>query len=578
MRHQRLTSGQEWTLHILATMRHLSALGAALCTSLLLVAPVARAAPDAAAQARALAQEGGDLLDAKRYSDALERLTRAEALYHAPTNVLMMAQAHEGLGHLTTALGLYEKLAAEPLPPTAPRAFLDAQQVGKERLRALLARVPSILVLVRGLDAGEAVQVAIDGEPYALDAGTAKPADPGSHVVEVTSSAHPRLERTVVLPDKGGVVTVEMPLSAPRAEGASAPPAETAPPPQPHPAESAQPTQAQGSIVLPLVAFGVGAVGLGVGAVTGAISLSDVSESAKTVSGQPVFTGPAVRDRLHQDARDRLHRRLRGGRRGRGCRGGPSLAPPRAGGDECGGSAAHICAVVRGEQRRCRGKLLMRACVPRIAIAGWIALPSVAAGAVVSACNALSGIDDFVVVSGSEGGVDAREGDGASGPPQEGGDAVGDAFTGSGADANDAGSGDSDAGPEAPADAGSAGDSSVDALVDAPTDVACATATVTCDGACPTMHSNGLGQSFYDCVPAGTYDVTQALEACAAFTGNMTLCNDNPIVCSGSSSEVCSNTFSSCACWQYTGLLKGRVVNSGTTTCGCVPGGATRWN
>ncbi len=249
----------------------------ALCASLLLLAPAVHAAPpEAADRARVLAQEGGDLLDAKKYAEALDRVTRAEQIYHAATNVLMMAQAHEGLGHLATALSFYEKLAAEPLPPAAPRAFLEAQQVGKERIRALLAQVPSILVVVRGLDAGEVAQVRIDGEPYALDSGAAKRADPGPHVVEVTSSAHPRLERTVTLPNQGGVVTVEMPLSAPRAGSTpSGAQTEAAPPP---PAETGQTTQARGSLALPLFAFGVGAVGIGVGAVTGAMSLSNVSD------------------------------------------------------------------------------------------------------------------------------------------------------------------------------------------------------------------------------------------------------------------------------------------------------------
>ena len=261
-------------------MGHHPALRAFFCASLLVVAPVVRAAgaaPDGADQARALAQEGGDLLDAKKYAEALERVTRAEALYHAATNVLMMGQAHEGLGHLATALGIYEKLAAEPLPPAAPRAFLEAQQTGKERLRALLARVPSILVVVRGLGADELADVRIDGEPYALDTGAAKRVDPGAHVVVVTTAAHPRLERSVVLPDRGGVVTVEMPLTSARAEGPPAAPPQGEPPPQ-RAADSSPAPSKGGSLVPPLVAFGVGAVGLGLGAITGAMSLANVSD------------------------------------------------------------------------------------------------------------------------------------------------------------------------------------------------------------------------------------------------------------------------------------------------------------
>src|ERR1700678_3544752 len=152
--------------------------GSLVYASLLLAAPIAYAAPSATDRARALAEEAGDLLDAKRYADALDRVTRAEALYHAPTNVLMTGEAQEGLGHLAAALETYERrpaptnvpmtggakeapappaaaletyerLAPEPLPPTAPRPFLQAQKDGKVRLDALLARVPSVLVTVR---------------------------------------------------------------------------------------------------------------------------------------------------------------------------------------------------------------------------------------------------------------------------------------------------------------------------------------------------------------------------------------------------------------------------------------------
>ena len=31
-----------------------------------------------------------------------------------------------------------------------------------------------------------------------------------------------------------------------------------------------------------------------------------------------------------------------------------------------------------------------------------------------------------------------------------------------------------------------------------------------CATSCQTTHSNGAGQSFYDCVPLGTYNLTQA--------------------------------------------------------------------
>ncbi|MGH7436090.1 MAG: hypothetical protein ACRENE_10490, partial [Polyangiaceae bacterium] len=88
-------------------MRVHRGLGAVAFVAVLGMTPAARAAggaSDDVAKARALAEEAGDLLDAKKFADALERVTRAEGLYHAHTHELMLGQANEGLGHLALAL------------------------------------------------------------------------------------------------------------------------------------------------------------------------------------------------------------------------------------------------------------------------------------------------------------------------------------------------------------------------------------------------------------------------------------------------------------------------------------------
>ncbi len=237
-----------------------------ICASLLLAAPIANAAPSATDRARALAEEAGDLLDAKRYADALDRATRAEALYHAPTNLLMTGEAQEGLGHLAAAFETYQRLAAEPLPPTAPRPFLQAQQDGKVRLDALLARVPSVLVTVHGLNEGQQADVRLDHEP--LDAGTAKHVDPGPHLVQVTASGHEPFERSLDLPEKGGVVFVDATL---------APLAAVAPVAAAPPSSLLGVAARRGLLVPAVVAFGVGTVAAAIGTVTGIVSLSDAS-------------------------------------------------------------------------------------------------------------------------------------------------------------------------------------------------------------------------------------------------------------------------------------------------------------
>jgi hypothetical protein len=165
-----------------------------------------------------------------------------------------------------------------------------------------------------------------------------------------------------------------------------------------------------------------------------------------------------------------------------------------------------------------------------------------------SGCNAFSGIGDFVV--DSEGGADGTLGEGASGHEEGGGgnvDAPVDATQDAGEAGNDA---TKETGSEAATDAGADADGG--------------------DGGCAIAHSDGLGQTFFDCVPLGTHNQAQAFEACAAFTGNMSLC---VAVGCAPGNEVCSTGFTSCACWKYQGNNVGHVSSPGATGEGGSEGG-----
>jgi hypothetical protein len=79
-------------------------------------------------------------------------------------------------------------------------------------------------------------------------------------------------------------------------------------------------------------------------------------------------------------------------------------------------------------------------------------------------------------------------------------------------------------------------------------------------------HATGIPNiSYYDCAPLKTYGVTQALEACTAYTGDGSQCatfactnpKNGPIVCSTGALNK------DCECWSYGGLNVGYVDNSG---------------
>jgi hypothetical protein len=237
-------------------------------------------------RAREFAQEAADLLDAKKYAEALETANKAESLYHAVYHLYIVARSLEGLERLTEAADTYERVLAEPLPPTAAKVFLDAQADSKTHLADLLARIPTVLVRVSGVRVEDA-KATLDDKPIDIVAGVAVRTDPGSHVVRVTADGRVPFEKTVLLPNKGGVVVVEAaltPVQAPKT-----------PTPTPKPS---------GGSFLPvpvLVSFGVGAAGLVMGSVAGAVELGKVGELEKACPNKacPASAQPEL-DKAHQ--------------------------------------------------------------------------------------------------------------------------------------------------------------------------------------------------------------------------------------------------------------------------------------
>jgi hypothetical protein len=214
---------------------------------------------------------------------------------------------------------------------------------------------------------------------------------------------------------------------------------------------------------------------------------------------------------------------------------------------------------------------------PSGSVASLVALGAFACAAafgVVSACNSLSGIDSFQVVSESS----LQDGAGEGTAPNQGLDGAPTMEAGQASDAhagNEAAQGAADSGLGDTGDgASSTGDASSDVASDARGDASgCAVLTPMCSGGCPVAHSNGLSQTFYDCVEAGTYNQTQATEACAAFTGDAAACVNNPFPCA-QAGQVCSSAFTTCACWKYAGNTDiGRVLNS----CMCVGNNSSPW-
>ncbi len=228
----------------------------------LLAAPAS--AQDVRDQARALAEEGIALLSEGRAAEAMDKLQAAEALFHAPTHLVYLARAHTQLDQLMEAHDTYVAVLIEQIPNYAPEAFHKARQMAESEATALRPRIATLAISV----SGEA-EVRIDGRPIER-ARLAYPVavSPGAHTVAAGSA------RETVRAALGQVTPVTL--------SADAPPAPAPAPRTPPPADS---VEDDGFPVLATIALAVGGAALGVGAVTGALTLDQASDIKRHCQG-----------------------------------------------------------------------------------------------------------------------------------------------------------------------------------------------------------------------------------------------------------------------------------------------------
>jgi hypothetical protein len=229
------------------------------------------------ATARDLTIEGYAALEKKDFTTAADRFARADALYHAPTITLGLARAQVGLGKLLSAQELYSRVTHETVPPSAPAAFTNAVADAQRELAALVPRVPSVIINVKGPDAPK---VTLDGAVVPVAAlGVKRAADVGKHVIHVEAAGFAPADATVTLAEgRIETVTVELkpgagPAPTPAGPGPATGPAAGAPPVAggaPAPDTGGSSTQKTAGIAVAVV----GGVGLVVGAVTGGLALS----------------------------------------------------------------------------------------------------------------------------------------------------------------------------------------------------------------------------------------------------------------------------------------------------------------
>ena len=217
---------------------------------------------DPKAAARALAERGHALFEARKYAEAIEALTQADEQFHAPTIVLELARVHVAAGKLLEARELLKKIVDERLPPSSPPPFKEAQRTAKRELAALEPRIPSLRIVVRGAS-GQALTASVDGVEIAAWAPDRSiPVNPGARRVTVRRVGGAEVSRTAdVTPSASVVVEIDLPAEGP-----------------------GLPADPQSSVArrpwLPpaLASLGLAAVGVGVGIGTGVATLKSASD------------------------------------------------------------------------------------------------------------------------------------------------------------------------------------------------------------------------------------------------------------------------------------------------------------
>jgi hypothetical protein len=259
--------------------------------SVLLVAPRASRAddvPDAEriATARALGIEGVTLAEAGRCVEATDRLSRAEALHHAPTTLERLGECHVMLGHLVVGTEMLQRVVREPLATGAPAPFVAAHARAQTVLDKALPLIGTLRVHVEGAGpALEDVVVRIDGEPIAaamLDVD--RPTDPGDHAIEASAKGRAPASTTAKVA-QGAHHTVTLTLDPAVAVPPPPPPPPTTGPLLPPPPPAGGEPTGGSSRWLGWTLGGVGVAGLAVGGVFGAKTFSDKSTLRNECTG-----------------------------------------------------------------------------------------------------------------------------------------------------------------------------------------------------------------------------------------------------------------------------------------------------
>jgi hypothetical protein len=243
---------------------------ALVCTSFAAPSFAQRSATDIET-ARQLYNQGVELRDRGDMKGALEKLRAAHALGNTPITGVELCKTHAALAQPVEAreaclgVGRIPPLAGET--PRSQEARNEAARIAED----MRPKISIVRLHITGVPQGREPIVTVDGAAVPLAAlNEARAVNPGRHDVSARVGSGPETRSQVDLAP-GETKDIALPVSAPPQEETPVaapgyPPAGERPPPR------------ERSNGLATAGFVIGGVGLGVGAITGIVALSDKSD------------------------------------------------------------------------------------------------------------------------------------------------------------------------------------------------------------------------------------------------------------------------------------------------------------
>jgi hypothetical protein len=227
--------------------------------------------PEEKETARTMMDAGHAQRDAGDHKAALALFDGADAIMHVPTTGLEVAREYMALGQLVEARDAIQRVIRSPKGEDEPDVFREARNKAAALDDELAKRIPAVRIIASGAPEDAPMQVMVDGQPVPVAALIAPfRVNPGHHVVVATVASTDVRQEVDVTEGQTVSVTLAFPSSPPAAEADASSSSE--PRAEGGGASSAVPWLRWGGV-------GLAAAGIGVGAVTGAMSLSSTSSA-----------------------------------------------------------------------------------------------------------------------------------------------------------------------------------------------------------------------------------------------------------------------------------------------------------